>query len=179
MLAPEPGESVLDMCAAPGVKATHIAALMRDGGRVTAVERNPARADALRENCERMAARSVEVVVEDARAVTGEFDRILLDAPCSNLGTLAGRPDARWRKTPEQLHELTLVQAELLDAAGRVRAGGSLIYSVCTISQAEGEEQVARLAASRPDMHVTETRQTLPHRDGTDGFFIARLEKDA
>jgi 16S rRNA (cytosine967-C5)-methyltransferase len=179
-LDPQPGESVLDMCAAPGTKTTHAAALMADHGRIAAVERNPARADELRANCERMAARSVEVIVEDARNVDGHFDRVILDAPCSNLGTLAGRPDARWRKTPEQIGELARLQSELLDAAaGRVRPGGVLVYSVCTISPREGPEQADAFLERHPEMRETSRRQTLPHRDGTDGFFIARTEREA
>jgi 16S rRNA (cytosine967-C5)-methyltransferase len=180
VLEPQAGERVLDMCAAPGTKTTHIAALTGAEAQTTAVERNPARADALRENLARMRAGSVDVVVEDARDVTGVFDRVLLDAPCSNLGTLAGRPDARWRRTPEQLGELAGLQAELLDAAAeRVRPGGTLVYSVCTISPAEGPGQVDALQSRRPDLELVSTRQTLPHRDHTDGFFIARLEKRA
>jgi 16S rRNA (cytosine967-C5)-methyltransferase len=179
-LDPQPGERVVDLCAAPGAKTTHIAALMRGEGRLVAVERNPARADALRENCERMQADSVEVVVDDARSVTGEFDRVLLDAPCSNLGTLAGRPDARWRKTPEQIEELAQLQAELLDAgADRLARGGLLVYSTCTLSPRENEEQVEALLARRPELRSAGTRRTLPHRDGTDGFFIARIERPA
>jgi 16S rRNA (cytosine967-C5)-methyltransferase len=177
-LDPQPGDDVLDMCAAPGTKTTHIAALTEDRARVVAVERNPARADALRANLERMHVQSVALLVEDARMVSGEFDRVLLDAPCSNLGTLAGRPDARWRRTPEGLDGLVTLQSELLDAAVRVtRPGGTLVYSVCTISALESTEQVDSLAARHPELRLAGTRQTLPHRDGTDGFFIARLEK--
>jgi 16S rRNA (cytosine967-C5)-methyltransferase len=179
-LDPRPGQSVLDLCAAPGAKSTHIAALMGDKGRIVAVERSTARAEELRENCRRMLAHSVEVVVDDAQAMTGEFDRVLLDAPCSNLGTLAGRPDARWRKSPEQIEELAALQAELLTgAAERVRPGGALVYSVCTISPREGEQQVVSLVERTPGMRIARARQTLPHRDGTDGFYIARLERDA
>jgi 16S rRNA (cytosine967-C5)-methyltransferase len=177
-LDPQPGESVLDMCAAPGTKTTHAAALMADHGRIAAVERNPARADELRANCERMAVQSVEVIVEDARNVNGYFDRVILDAPCSNLGALAGRPDARWRKTPEQIDELAGLQSELLDAAaGRVRPGGVLVYSVCTISTREGLEQADAFLERHPEIHETSRRQTLPQRDGTDGFFISRMER--
>jgi 16S rRNA (cytosine967-C5)-methyltransferase len=127
-----------------------------------------------------MRVHSAEVIVEDARRVTGAFDRVLLDAPCSNLGTLAARPDARWRKTPEQINELVALQGELLEAAAdRLRPGGVLVYSVCTISPREADEQVARLLETRPELRLVSTRQTLPHRDGTDGFFIARLEREA
>jgi 16S rRNA (cytosine967-C5)-methyltransferase len=178
-LGPQPGERVLDMCAAPGAKTTHIAALMRGEGEVVAVEQNEARADALRENIDRMhAGATARVVVADAREVTGRFDRVLLDAPCSNLGTLAARPDARWRRQPGQIDELAELQVELLDAADAcVRPGGVLVYSVCTISPREGEEQIAKLTDRRPGLHVASTRQTLPHRDGTDGFFMARLRR--
>lgn len=176
-LDPQPGERIADLCAAPGAKTTHIAALTGDVARITAVERNAARADALRENCARMRVASVDVIVDDARAVTGEFDRVLLDAPCSNLGTLAGRPDARWRKTPEQVAELAQLQSGLLDsAADRLAPGGVLVYSTCTISPDENERQVAALLERRPQLRLAGEQRTLPHRDGTDGFYIARIE---
>jgi 16S rRNA (cytosine967-C5)-methyltransferase len=179
-LDPQPGDSVLDLCAAPGTKTTHVAALMGGQGRIVAVERNPARAAELRENCARLQAHYVEVIVQDARSVDGSFDKVILDAPCSNLGTLAGRPDARWRKTPQQIDELAQLQAALLDsAADRVRPGGVLVYSVCTISPREGPEQLDAFLERRPELAEASRRQTLPHRDGTDGFFIARLERGA
>jgi 16S rRNA (cytosine967-C5)-methyltransferase len=121
---------------------------------------------------------SVDVIVQDARSVKGEFDRVMLDAPCSNLGTLARRPDARWRKTPQQISELATLQAELLVAAAAVtRPGGTLVYSVCTISPREGEQQIDAFTQRHPEFSETSRRQTLPHRDHTDGFFIARLER--
>jgi 16S rRNA (cytosine967-C5)-methyltransferase len=177
-LDPQAGERILDMCAAPGTKTTHVAALTADGAPITAVEQNPARADELRANCARMRATSVDLIVQDARLVNGQFDRVMLDAPCSNLGTLARRPDARWRKTPEQIDELAGLQAELLDAAARVtRPGGVLVYSVCTISPQEGPQQVKRFRQRQPEFSEASRRQTLPHVDHTDGFFIARLER--
>jgi 16S rRNA (cytosine967-C5)-methyltransferase len=179
-LDPRPGESVLDMCAAPGTKTAHVAALMQSEGRIVACEVNPGRADDLRANCTRMNARSVDVIVEDARSVTGQFDRVMLDAPCSNLGTLARRPDARWRKTPQQIAELTELQDELLDAAANVtKPGGTLVYSVCTISPREGDAELDAFRARHPEFIETSRRQTLPHIDNTDGFFIARLERRA
>jgi 16S rRNA (cytosine967-C5)-methyltransferase len=193
ILDPRPGERVLDLCAAPGAKASHIAALIRGEGSVTAVERNPRRAQELAANCERLGAR-VEVVTADAReAPEGPYDRVLLDPPCSDLGTLQARPDARWRKTPEQLAELVALQAELLEAAAaRVAPGGTLVYSTCTISPDENERQIEAFLATRPDFAADDLGaehpdlaspadgrfvQLLPHRHGTDGFFIARLRR--
>jgi 16S rRNA (cytosine967-C5)-methyltransferase len=166
-LDPQPGESVLDLCAAPGAKSTHLAALMRNEGRVVAVEQNPVRADELRANAERMHASIVEVLAQDAREAAGEaFDCVLLDPPCSDLGTLQSRPDARWRKGPATIAELAALQRELLDAAlAQLKPGGTLVYSTCTISRTENEQQVA----------AEDAEQLLPHRHGTDGFFIARV----
>jgi 16S rRNA (cytosine967-C5)-methyltransferase len=179
-LDPRPGERILDMAAAPGVKTTHAAALAGGQAQMAAVEQNLARADELRANCERMHVTPVEVIVEDGRQVVGNFDRVMLDAPCSNLGTLARRPDARWHKTPAQIAELAELQSELLDAAaGVTKPGGVLVYSVCTISPQEGPLQADRFRERHPEFAETSRRQTLPHEDGTDGFFIARLERTA
>jgi 16S rRNA (cytosine967-C5)-methyltransferase len=181
LLDPQPGERVLDLCAAPGAKSTHLAALMRGEGEVVSVEANAARARELEENVERLGASIVEVRHADAREPAGpdEFDRVLLDSPCSNLGTLQSRPDARWRKGPEQIRELSVLQRELLDsAAAQVRPGGTLVYSVCTISPAEGAEQVERVLADHPALELEgDPIELLPHRDGTDGFFVARLRR--
>ena len=119
VLAPQPGERVLDLCAAPGGKTTHLAALMEDQGTVVAVERHPGRAEALRRTAARMGASSVEVSTADAAAPhePAAYDRVLVDPPCSDLGTLASRPDARWRKTAGQVEELAGVQ--MRDPAGR------------------------------------------------------------
>jgi 16S rRNA (cytosine967-C5)-methyltransferase len=177
-LDPQSGETVLDMCSAPGTKTTHAAALMSGKGQITAIEVNSARASDLRANCARMHAASVEVIVEDARLVKGQFDRVMLDAPCSNLGTLARRPDARWRKTPQQIAELAALQADLLDSAAKAtKPGGTLVYAVCTISPKEGREQIDAFSERHPEFTETSRRQTLPHTDDTDGFFIARLER--
>ena len=165
LLDPRPGERVLDLCAAPGGKTTHLAALMGDEGEIVAVEKHPGRARALEVSARRMRASSVRVVVGDAKAFRGDdgFDRVLLDPPCSGLGTLRSHPDLRFRVTPRAVALLAAGQDALLAAARRVlRPRGRLVYSVCTISPAE-----ERLAA--PD-----AVRTYPHKDGTDGFYIAR-----
>jgi 16S rRNA (cytosine967-C5)-methyltransferase len=193
-LAPARGERVLDLCAAPGGKTTHIAALMGNEGEVVAVERHAGRAEALRRTAERMGAGIVTVRTGDAARPQerGAFDRVLVDPPCSDLGTLASRPDARWRKAgrPAALADL---QARILAAgAEAVRPGGSLVYSTCTISPAENERIVEAFLASHAEFQASDLSievpdwkhptmpfalQTLPHRDRTDGFFIARLER--
>jgi len=180
-LAPSPGERVLDLCAAPGAKATHLLALMEGEGSVVAVERRPARAEALAENARRLGADAVEVRVGDAAdpQPDGPFDRVLLDPPCSDLGTLQSRPDLRWRKEPETVARVAGVQSGLLDAAAaQVRPGGRLVYSTCTISLEENERQVERFLARSPGFRLAASRRLFPHRDGTDGFFIATLERD-
>jgi 16S rRNA (cytosine967-C5)-methyltransferase len=193
-LAPEPGETVLDLCAAPGGKTTHLAALMEDRGRILAVERHPGRADALRRTAARMGATSIEVRTADASDPVGErFDRVLVDPPCSDLGTLAARPDARWRKDPAAVAELVATQAAILDAGAQaLRSGGVLVYSTCTISPQENERQIDGFLTRHGDFSVEglpsdlpvwdhpsvpSVQQSLPHRDGTDGFFIARLRR--
>ena len=177
VVASEPGERVLDLCAAPGGKATMLA------GEVVAVEVNEARARELEENARRLGADHVTVVQADGRALPPEltgFDRALVDAPCSGLGVLAARPDLRWRSSP-----LPELQLELLRAAAeRVRPGGTIVYSVCTVNADESEAvvdasglEVEPIEGWAQFRHARrpEFLQTLPHVHRTSGFFIARL----
>jgi 16S rRNA (cytosine967-C5)-methyltransferase len=173
------GERTLDLCAAPGGKATMLA------GEVVAVEMNEARARELKDTAARLRASNVRVVVADGRALPVElrgFDRALVDAPCSGLGVLDRRPDLRWRGEP-----LPELQLELLRAAAeRVRAGGTIVYSVCTVN-ADESEAIVDAAGLEVDPTLgdewprfrhrqrPEFLQTLPHVHGTAGFFVARL----
>jgi 16S rRNA (cytosine967-C5)-methyltransferase len=176
----QPGERTLDLCAAPGGKATQLQ------GDVVAVELHEGRARELEETAARLGATNVEVVCADAVALPDElagFDRALVDAPCSGLGTLASRPDLRWRAEPLPDLQLALLRA----AADRVRPGGSITYSVCTINAAENEAIVDEvdlppdnLGAEWPRFRHPRRPEfllTLPHRHGTSGFFVARLRR--
>jgi 16S rRNA (cytosine967-C5)-methyltransferase len=195
VVAPEPGDRVLDLCAAPGGKTTHLAALMEDRGEIVAVERHPGRARSLEETSLRMRATTVRVVVQDATElrVPGRFDRVLLDPPCSGLGTLQSRPDRRWRASSQAISELASLQARLLEvAAAATSRGGALVYSVCTISRRESRDVIDRFLEAhrdwaREDLGAVYPQwrqagdgqylQLFPDRDGTDGFFIARLRR--
>jgi 16S rRNA (cytosine967-C5)-methyltransferase len=191
VLAPEPGERVLDLCAAPGGKSTHLAALMQGSGEVVAVERNPARAGALARTAQRLGAANIRVELADAALARPEgpvFDRVLVDPPCSGLGTLQARADLRWRVTPEAIGDMSRAQARILAAgAEALRPGGVLVYSTCTISSTENERLIAAFLDSHPDFGLDDGDRgpaipggmlmTLPHRDHTAGFFIARLRR--
>lgn len=177
----ESGERTLDMCAAPGGKATQL------GGDVVAVEVDPGRARQLETMVRRQRAPNVHVLNADARALPAElsgFDRALVDAPCSGLGVLQSRPDLRWRA-----RMLPQLQLELLRAAlARVRPGATVTYAVCTTTHAETEAVIDATGAPLDDLgalypqfrHPTRPQclQTLPHVHGTAGFFIARLRRE-
>jgi 16S rRNA (cytosine967-C5)-methyltransferase len=200
VLDPQEGEHVLDLCAGPGIKTGQIAERMGDRGEVISVEIEPPRAEEVAGQARRLGLRSVSVVEADGRqAGFGPgFDRVLLDAPCSDLGTLASRPDARWRKSPKAIQRLTEIQDELLrNAAAVLRPGGTLVYSTCTISRRENEERITALlraseagevpALELDDLGARAPRlaspaeprclQLRPDRDRTTGFFIARLKR--
>ncbi len=180
-LGPKAGERVLDVCAAPGAKTTHLAALIANRGEVVAVEVHPGRARALSDVVDRMGASCVRVLEADARRLPpelGSFDAVLVDPPCSGLGTLQSRPDLRWQQRRGEIASLAAKQLQLLAAAAAfVRPGGRLVYSVCTISRAEGAGLVARWLAETPDFRLEHERQLLPSRERTDGFYIARLAR--
>jgi 16S rRNA (cytosine967-C5)-methyltransferase len=200
VLNPQEGDHVLDLCAGPGIKTGQIAERMGDRGEVISVELDPDRAAEVAAQATRLGLRSVTVIEADAAkgAIGPGFDRVLLDAPCSDLGTLASRPDARWRKSPKTIQRLTEVQDELLrNAAAVLKPGGTLVYSTCTISRRENEERIAALlrasgagdvpplrlddlGTGAPGLAAPAERRCLqlrPDRDRTTGFFVARLTR--
>ena len=195
VVAPEPGEFVLDMCSAPGGKTTHLAERMENRGRIVALDIYDTKLARVEENAKRLGISIIETKYLDGRKAgttfQGQADRVLLDAPCSGLGVLRRRPDARWRKSEEEIGRLPSLQRELLESAARaVRPGGVIVYSTCTIESAENEDLVRGFLASHEEF-VLETAgaylptcpsqnamvQFYPQRDGIDGFFIARLRR--
>ena len=202
LLDPLPGERVVDVCAAPGGKATAIAERVGDAGRVLALDRNPRRLDLVRRDARRLGLARVEIRARDAtRSLAdlpsgGSFDRALVDAPCSGLGTLRRNPDARWRVRREDPARLADVQRQILaNAAELLGPGGTLVYSTCTLVPEENEAVVDAFLESAPDFSLATTAELpaevrpvvdergllrcLPHRHDTDGFFAARLTRRA
>lgn len=197
---PQPGELILDVAAAPGGKATHLAERMGDQGRVVACDLNPGRLRLVEENCRRLGLTCVETLEADGRALperfAGRADRVLLDAPCSGLGVLNRRADARWRRREEDIPRLAALQRELLEAAaGCVRPGGVLVYCTCTTEPEENDDVCRAFLRDHPGFaaeslvpHLPPALrgeagadagrlQLLPFRHGVDGFFVARFRR--
>jgi 16S rRNA (cytosine967-C5)-methyltransferase len=203
LLRPRPGQKVLDLCAAPGTKTTHIAELMRDEGHIDACDIHAHKRRLIEEAALRLGLRSIHTLTLDARLLPnfveyrGTYDAVLVDAPCSGLGVLRHRPDIRWRRTPADVEALSQLQRQLLRAAATlVRPGGRIVYSTCTVL-AEENDQVVQCVVSDPslDLELDDIRGDLPEAVtpyvsagggsllltpelfGTDGFYMARLRK--
>ena len=200
-LAPGPGELVYDLCAGLGGKTLHLAALMENQGQIMAFDTHGGKLQALGKMAKRLGVTNIQQIQADATNLPGKYlgraKRVLLDAPCTGWGVLRRKPDIRWRIQPEQSQGLVLLQRQLLKMAYQCLApGGRLVYSTCTINQAENQENVLWLQRNHPDLRLIEAQgqlpveargyidgdspmlQLLPHRHGTDGFFIAILQKD-
>jgi len=179
-LAPQPGETVLDLCAAPGGKTCHLAELMEERGRIVAVDSSKRRLRRLLENVQRLDHRIIAVVASDAADFAiwnrAQFDRVLLDVPCSNTGVLRRRVEARWRLSDKALAALVKQQRNLLTAALRaVKPGGVLVYSTCSLEPEENGELVASVLGAAPEFHLDAEKQFLPEADGGDGLYMARI----
>ncbi len=186
-LNPQPGETILDMCAAPGGKTTLIAQHMQNRGLILAQDNHAARLDRVRENCARLGVTCVRLEAVDSRGLTAgtppdatpeKFDRILVDAPCSNTGVMRRRVDLRWRIRPEEIKRLQSEQAELLrQAAARLKPGGTLVYSTCSLEPEENEVITAEFVRTHPAFSIATQRELLPFTDELDGAYVAKLER--
>jgi len=177
VLNPQPGEMVLDLCAAPGGKTTLIAQLMSNRGRIVARDPHSARRDLVRENCLRLGVTCVEMAVagpQEEVETSQRFDRVLVDAPCSNTGVMRRRVDLRWRLRIEEIGRLQTTQLALLgEAAAQLKAGGSLVYSTCSLEPEENEQVVQSFLATHPDFRRQTERTLLPFVEGVDGAYVA------
>jgi 16S rRNA (cytosine967-C5)-methyltransferase len=178
-LDPKSGERVLDLCAAPGGKTTYIAQRMQNQGRIVAADLDQPRLKLLEENCRRLGVTCVELRQLPAAAsppASEQFDRVLLDAPCSNTGVLRRRVDLRWRLRAKEIERLSESQIELLNRAARfLRVGGTLVYSTCSLEPEENRQVVERFLDDHPKFQLEHERQLLPFVDKVDGAYVARL----
>ena len=177
-LDPQPGESVLDLCAAPGGKLTAIAQFMRNEGRLLAHDTTPERLELIEQNCARLGVSCVQPVspsILNPQPST-PIDRILIDAPCSNTGVMRRRVDLRWRIRPKEIGRLRATQLELLhQAASLLMPGGRLVYSTCSLEPEENSDVMTKFLAAHADFRLEESRELLPFVEGVDGTYVARL----
>ncbi len=185
-LEPLPGEKILDACAAPGGKSTHIAELINNKGEIWSVDRSSRRSKKILANSERLGTKCLQLLVADSNELlvkkpewTGFFDRILIDAPCSGLGTLARHPDARWRMNQDNIQELVFIQSQLLNSlAPLLKSGGKLVYSTCTIHPDENFNQIKKFLMLKSEFFLEYEKQIWPGDEGGgDGFYLATLNK--
>lgn len=184
LLAPEPGMRVVDACAGAGGKSLHLAALMQGRGTLVAMDVYAQKLEELRRRARRAGASNIETrLIEGSKTIKrleGTADRLLLDVPCSGLGTLRRNPDAKWKLSPDFLGQVTALQAEILDSYSRMlKPGGRMVYSTCSILPRENERQVERFLQKHPDYRLVEQHSLLSHREGYDGFYEALLERKA
>jgi len=181
VLDPQPGECVLDLCAAPGGKTTFIAQRMQNQGAVLAQDVSADRLRLVIENCARLGVSCVQTEVvssNDAKARPEFFDRVLLDVPCSNSGVMRRRIDLRWRIRPEEIGRLRTAQLDLLQrTAPQLKPGGILVYSTCSLEPEENQSVVQEFLESAPQFKLESERELLPFRDGVDGAYVARLKR--
>jgi 16S rRNA (cytosine967-C5)-methyltransferase len=177
-LDPKPGETILDLCAAPGGKLTHIAQLMKNEGRLIAHDLFSDRLKLVQENCARLGVTCVQLASPSTLSTPPStlVDRILLDAPCSNTGVMRRRVDLRWRIAPEEITRLRAVQLDLLNqAAPLLKPGGTLVYSTCSLEPEENQEVIRDFLSAHPKFKLDFERELLPFSAGVDGAYVARL----
>jgi 16S rRNA (cytosine967-C5)-methyltransferase len=188
LLAPEPGETVLDGCAAPGGKTGHLAQLMQNKGTLIACDRDPQRIKRLNENIGRLGLSVVKTVQHDWTKPrlpkeiesAGLFDRILIDVPCTNTGVMQRRVDVRWRLQPDSIAELCPLQMQILQRISELlKPGGVLVYSTCSLEPEENEQEIEHFLLQTPNWRLVEQRFSRPFVDHYDGAFAAKLIRSA
>ena len=181
LLDPQPGQAVLDLCAAPGGKTCHIAERMKNEGQLNALDIRESRLKLLRENCDRMRVTCATLgQADETTAGEAKFDRVLVDVPCTNTGVIRRRLDLRWRLSPSQTKRLADEQLQLLvRAAAHAKPDGQLVYSTCSIEPEENEQLVARFLESNPGWQLAAERSLHPVENHTDGAYAARLTQQA
>jgi 16S rRNA (cytosine967-C5)-methyltransferase len=185
-LRPGPGETVLDACSAPGGKAAYLAEIMQNKGTLVATDQDETRLKRLRDNFVRLGitnTRAVGCDWSDEKSIQGtalkaqSFDKILLDAPCTNTGVMRRRVDLRWRLRPEDFVRMQRLQLAILQGlVPMLKPGGSLVYSTCSLEEEENEQVIKAFLREKPNFRLTKSERRLPFRDGVDGAFVARLE---
>lgn len=179
-MEPKPGEHLLDVCSAPGSKACHMAEIMHDEGVILCGDIHPHRVELIRQGAKRLQLHCIEAKVMDATQLEGvadaAFDRVLCDVPCSGYGVMGRKSDIRLRLSAEAMDTLIPLQQEILQCAARkVRIGGRLVYSTCTLNRKENEKQAERFLQTHPSFCLEREQTFFPHVHGTDGFYIARF----
>jgi len=184
LLSPQPGETVLDACAAPGGKTSYLAEMMQNKGRIAACDSSRPRLERLRDNLHRLGVSIAEQQRVDwlSRPLPFEeatFDKILLDAPCSNTGVIRRRVDVRWRLRPLDFEEMPRKQRRIFDSVlPLLKRGGTIVYSTCSLEPEENELFAKRVAEEIPGITLVETKRCNPCETGTDGAFAAKFVKD-
>jgi 16S rRNA (cytosine967-C5)-methyltransferase len=179
-LSPKPGERLLDLCAAPGGKTTYIGQLVGNSAKIFAHDNHPARIKILEENCRRMgiSAEVMEPATVESQAASS-FDRVLVDAPCSNTGVIRRRVDVRWRINPAEIERLSKIQISLLRTAYRLlKPGGRLVYSTCSLELEENRNVIERFLNEQKGIRQDSERELLPFKDQADGAYVAVLKKE-
>lgn len=176
MLDPQPGERILDACAAPGGKATYIAQMIGSSGLVVARDISEDRLRLIKENCTRLGFKTVETDLTHEPKLKFRFDRILVDAPCSNTGVMRRRVDLRWRIRSDEIERLRVAQLDILrKAAAQLATKGTLIYSTCSLEPEENREVVKSFLEAERGFKLAEERELIPFKDGVDGAYVAKL----
>jgi 16S rRNA (cytosine967-C5)-methyltransferase len=172
----QPGETILDYCSAPGGKTTAIAERMKNQGTLIAHDMTADRLRLVEENCARMGVTCAKAVLPSALDAGLTFDRILIDAPCSNTGVMRRRVDLRWRIRETELTRLRTTQLQLLrDAIPRLKPGGALVYSTCSLEPEENSEVVHEFLSAHPALHLQRERSLTPWENSVDGAYVARF----